>query len=111
VDDRNPVLQNDFMQYIRQPERIGKILTRLMARRGFQRQISQEQLETAWAEAVGETLARQTRLGSLRRGTLEVFIRHKIYEQELLFQQTELMNALNVALSEKKIKRLKFTLR
>jgi predicted nucleic acid-binding Zn ribbon protein len=99
------------MQNSKQPERIGKVLTRLMARRGFQRQISQEQLEITWAEAVGETLAGQTRLGSLCRGTLEVFIRHKIFEQELSFQQTELINALNVALSEKKIKRLKFTLR
>jgi len=99
------------MQNGKQPEQIGKILTRLMARRGFQRQISQEQLETAWKKALGRTLAGQTRLGSLRRGTQEVFIRHKIFEQELSFRQVELMNALNTALGENKIKRLKFTLR
>jgi len=98
------------MQNNCQPERIGKILTRVMARRGFQRQISQEQLSDAWAEAVGETLAAQTRLGNLRRGTLEIFIRHKIFEQELSFRQVELVQALNAVLGEKKIKRLKFTL-
>ncbi|MCL2117746.1 MAG: DUF721 domain-containing protein [Planctomycetaceae bacterium] len=98
------------MQNSRQPERIGKILTRIMARRGFQRQISQEVLETVWGKMVGETLAGKTRIGSLRRGTLEVFIRHKIFEQELSFRQAELVQALNAALGENKIKRLKFTL-
>ena len=98
------------MQNDGQPERIGKILTRLMARRGFQRQISQDVLDTTWQEHVGETLAGQTRLGSLRRGTLEVFIRHKILEQELSFRQVELVQSLNAVLAEKKIKRLKFTL-
>ena len=98
------------MQNSKHPERIGKILTRVMARRGFQRQISQEQLTGVWTEAVGETLAAQTRLGNLRRGTLEIFIRHKIFEQELSFRQVELLQALNAVLGEKKIKRLKFTL-
>ena len=98
------------MQNSRQPERIGKILTRIMARQGFQRQISQGVLETAWGKMVDETLAGKTRIGSLRRGTLEVFIRHKIFEQELSFRQAELVQALNAALGENKIKRLKFTL-
>jgi len=98
------------MQDSRQPERIGKILTRLMARQGFQRQISQELFANAWADVVGETLAGQTRLGNLRRGTLEVFIRHKIIEQELSFRQDELAQALNAVIGENKIKRLKFTL-
>jgi len=98
------------MQDSKQPERIGKILTRLMARQGFQRQISQELLANAWVEVVGETLAGQTRLGNLRRGTLEVFIRHKIIEQELSFRQIELTQSLNAVIGENKIKRLKFTL-
>ena len=98
------------MQNRNQPERIGKIITRIMARRGFQRQISQELLDNVWTETVGETLAGQTRLGTLRRGTLEIFVRHKILEQELSFRQIELMQALNVAMGENKIKRLKYTL-
>jgi len=99
------------MQDSRQPERIGKILTRIMARQGFQRQISQEVLVTAWETAVGENIAGQTRLGGLRRGTLEIFVRHKIFEQELSFRQVELVQALNAALGENKIKRLKFSMR
>ena len=98
------------MQSSRQPERIGKILTRIMARRGFQRQIAQDLLETVWTETVGKTLAAQTRLGTLRRGTLELFVRHKILEQELSFRQVELVQALNAAIGENKIKRLKYTL-
>ncbi|MCL2622913.1 MAG: DUF721 domain-containing protein [Planctomycetaceae bacterium] len=98
------------MQNSSHPERIGKIITRIMARRGFQRQISQELLEIAWTDTVGETLAGQTRLGTLRRGTLEIFVRHKIFEQELAFRQAELMQTLNIAVGDNKIKRLKYTL-
>lgn len=98
------------MQNGGKPERIGKIITRIMARQGFQRQIAQELLESAWLEAVGETLAGQTQLGTLRRGTLEIFIRHKLLEQELSFRQVELVQALNTAIGENKIKRLRYTL-
>lgn len=91
-------------------ERIGNILTRIMARRGFQRQIFQEQLETVWGEIVGETLADQTRPGNIRRGTLEIFVAHTIFEQELSLRQAELLPKLNAALGENKIKRFKFTL-
>lgn len=98
-------MQNDY-----RPERIGSILTRLMARRGFQRQIFQEQLETVWAEIVGEKLAEQTRPGAVRRGTLEIFVSHSIFEQELSFMQPVLLQKLNAVIGENKIKRFKFTL-
>ena len=98
------------MQNNHKPERIGKILTRIMARRGFQRQIFQEQIENIWAEAVGETLAGQTRPGNIRRGVLEVFVAHSIFEQELSFLQPEILQKLNAAMGENKIKRFKFTL-
>jgi len=89
------------------PERIGRIVTRIMARHGFHRRISSEQLEQVWREAVGEMVAERTRLGSLRRGVLEVFISHPLIGQELSFRQTELTEALNQVSKDFKIKRLK----
>ena len=106
----NPITRKDLMQNNHKPERIGKILTRIMARRGFQRQIFQEQIENIWAETVGEILVGQTRPGNIRCGVLEVFVAHSIFEQELSLLQPEILQKLNAAMGEKKIKRFKFTL-
>ena len=94
-------------EQIGRPERIGRIVTRIMARHGFSRRIASEQLEEAWRDAVGETIAAQTRLGSLRRGVLDVFVSHPLIGQELSFRQTELTEALNQVSRDFKIKRLK----
>ena len=99
--------KSNIPEQVGRPERIGRIVTRIMARHGFNRQISSEQLEQVWRDAVGETMAAQTRLGSLRRGVLEVFVSHPLIRQELSFHQTELTEALNQASRDFKIRRLK----
>ncbi|MDR1493817.1 MAG: DUF721 domain-containing protein [Planctomycetaceae bacterium] len=92
------------------PERIGKILTRIMARYGFQQEISQEQLEKIFTETLGQTFTSQICFGSIRRGALEIFVTHPVLKSELSFRQTELLNALNRSLADKKIKRIKITI-
>jgi len=89
------------------PERIGRIITRIMARRGFQREISQEQLEKSWKEILGQPLASQTRLGTIRRGVLEVFVSHPALKTEISLRQTELLTALNQVLADGKIAKMK----
>ena len=62
----------------RGPKRIGDVLPELMSRRGYARVESTAIYHQAWSQAAGPLTARYTRLGSLRRGTLEVVVSTKL---------------------------------
>ena len=66
----------------------------LLARRGYAAETAGEELEQAWAEAVGPELAAKSRPGSVRRGVLAVFAAHSTVVQELTFQETAVVDAL-----------------
>ena len=51
--------------------------------RGWGRSQERLRLEQAWNEAAGAEHARHTRIGSLRRGTLEVIVDNAVLLQEL----------------------------
>ena len=72
----------------RGPQTIGNVLSELMARRGFARVQSAAAYEAAWREAAGPLAAKYTRVGLLRRGTLEVVVANSTLVQELGFQKT-----------------------
>ncbi len=83
----------------RGPKPLGEILGALVAARGYGRLSSQAQLEAAWAAAVGETAARQSRAGTLRRGVLDVTVAHPALLEELAaFRKPALLAALREAL-------------
>ena len=65
------------------PELVGEILSRVFTARGWGRRQERLRLERAWAEAVGPEAARQTRVGGLRRGVLEVVVGNAVLLQEL----------------------------
>ena len=46
------------------PERLSRALAELIARRGYARVRAAGQLQSAWAEIAGVTIARQTRVGT-----------------------------------------------
>src|SRR5437899_5927838 len=78
-----------------QPEKLGEILSRLFTARGWGRRQERLRLEEAWAAAVGPELAQQTRVGSLRRGVLEVMVANAILLQELAhYQKRRLLEQL-----------------
>ena len=92
----------------RGPEPIGDILAELMARRGFAGVRSAAACEAAWRQAAGELAARYTRVGSIRRGKLEVTVANSTLVQELSFQKPALLKALATLLPDRKIKDLRF---
>jgi predicted nucleic acid-binding Zn ribbon protein len=65
------------------PERLGEILSRLFAARGWGRRQGRLHLENAWAEAVGPAHAPHTRVAGLRRGVLEIEVDNGVLLQEL----------------------------
>ena len=86
----------------RGPERIANVLSELMARRGFARVRSGADCESAWNEAAGP-LAAYTRVGQLRRGTLEVVVANSTLIQELTFQKAGLLETLRRLLPDQPI--------
>jgi predicted nucleic acid-binding Zn ribbon protein len=81
------------------PEPIGEILSRLFTARGWGRRQERGHLERAWAEAVGAEGAKQTRVGGMRRGVLEIIVGNAALLQELAhFQKRRLLEQLRVRL-------------
>jgi hypothetical protein len=90
---------------------IGDILSELFARRGYARMRSQDHLEQAWREAVGEPGANYTRVGWLRRGVLDIYVANSVLLQELAgFQQEKLLSKLQQTLRSDEIRAIRFRL-
>ena len=79
-------LHSGSMTY-RGPKMIGDVVSELMARSGFGRLQSAEAFDAAWREAAGPLTAKYSRVGRLRRGTLEVVVANSVLVQELGFQR------------------------
>lgn len=79
----------------RGPRPISEILAELFAARGLGRIQSAKRLEDAWNEAVGEPNRRQTKVGEVRRGVLNVTVAHSSLLEELAaFQKPKILESL-----------------
>ena len=92
----------------RGPKVIGDVLSELMARRGYARVQSAAAYDAAWREAAGPLAAEYTRVGQLRRGTLEVVVANSTLVQELGFQKRMLLKNLAELLPDEGIENLRF---
>ncbi len=91
------------------PEPIGEILSRLFAARGWGRRQERLRLEAAWCDAVGPKSVTHTRIGTLRRGVLEVLVDNAVLLQELShFQKRRLLEQLRRQLKGVAITDLRF---
>lgn len=64
-------------------------------------------MKDAWRQAVGEALAVQTRVGALRRGTLEIVAANSLLSQELLFKKTQILASLQSQLPPETVRNLR----
>lgn len=79
--------------------------------RGYARLRGDAQLQSAWAEAAGATIARQTRAVAIRRGVLHVAVDHAPLLSELAgFYRQTLVEKLREQHADLKIRDLKFKL-
>ena len=79
----------------RGPRSLSDILGELFTVRGYGRLWSRQELEDAWNRAVGEPYCRQTQLGEVRRGVLNVTVAHSALLEELVsFRKAELLGML-----------------
>ena len=92
----------------RRPKRVGNLINDIITRRGIAAEQSNQVLQSAWDAAVGMNLANQTRIGSLRRGVLEIVVDNSSLLQLVSFDQDRLLEQLNQQLRKAEIKRLQF---
>jgi predicted nucleic acid-binding Zn ribbon protein len=91
------------------PERISEILSRLFTARGWGRRQERSRLEQAWSEAAGAEMSRQTRVGTFRRGILEIEVGNAVLIQELAqFHKRKLLEQLKRKLTGVMLKDLRF---
>ena len=76
------------------PTPIARLMSRLMARTGYDRQLATEGLAEAWRQAVSGPLRDASRPGLVRRGVLEVFVSHSALVQEFGFQKRAVLARL-----------------
>ena len=80
----------------------------LMARRGYARLQTGDNLQEAWSEAVGKPLAGFTRAGRVQRGILEVIVSNSTILQELNFAQIQILEKLQKLVPDTNVKKLRF---
>jgi len=94
----------------RGPQKIANVLAELMARRGYGRVRAGEVYDQAWRDAAGSLLAQYTRVGTLRRGALEITVANSTLLQEVTFQKADLLKRLVGLLPNEGIRDLRFWL-
>lgn len=105
LERRRAAQQRRF--YARRPKRIDNVLAQVVQKRGYAQVRAAGERDEAWAAAAGE-VASATRVGVLRRGTLEILVGNSLMMQELTFRKEELISKLQTALPDEGIKQLRF---
>lgn len=94
--------------HARKPKGIANVLAQLISARGYGRIQAEADFGAAWRKAAGETVAKFTRPGRLRRGTLDVTATNSAIVQELTFQKQQILTQLNTELPDAKIRNIRF---
>jgi hypothetical protein len=76
------------------PTSIGRLMSRLMSRTGYDREQAAGSLATAWQQAAPESLRGASQPGLVRRGVLEVFVSHSALVQEMGFHKRDVVARL-----------------
>ena len=91
------------------PKKLGDILGYVAAKYGFAQTTTKNELETIWNEVAGDRYRSGTRVGPLRRGTLEIGVQNGLLLQELEgFQKAMLLKQLQERTRNVTVKALKF---
>jgi len=76
------------------PRSIGSVMSRLLARTGYDQQQATSGLATAWEQAAPAAFRGCSQAGLVRRGVLEVFVSHSALVQEMGFHKREVIARL-----------------
>ena len=77
------------------PTKIGRLMSRLMARTGYDCEQGSSGLAGAWQQAAPENMRDLSQPGLVRRGVLDVFVSHSALVQEMGFSKRQIITTLN----------------
>ena len=98
--------------YKKKPNTLGQALSQFISSRGLASSMQNQQLTDVWKEVAGERIAAGTKIGTLKNGTLSVFVGNSALLGELVsFHQQSLLKGLQKSYSQQQIKQLKFRLK
>jgi len=89
------------------PKKLGDVLPTLMARRGYARVRSNDDLQAAWQKAAG-VLAKFSQAGRVQRGSLEVIVGNSTILQELNYAQAKILAELQKLAPDADVRKLRF---
>jgi hypothetical protein len=93
----------------RGPKKLGDLLPSVLTDYGLPSVTAREELELAWSAAAGPIVAARTKVGSLRRGVLEVFVFDPILLQELEgYEKQRLLADMKERVYHNRVEGLKF---
>ncbi len=90
------------------PKSAADVIAQVMNKRGYARIQASEAFDELWQQAVGESLARYTRVGNLRRGVLEVTVASSTVMQELQFNKRNILRKIKQTDPQTRISDLRF---
>ncbi|MEE2641154.1 MAG: DUF721 domain-containing protein [Planctomycetota bacterium] len=97
-DDEDFLEQANFFSkrqiYRRKPKKADEILGRLLARKGYQQNESNRQIEEIWESIIDTRLKGQTRATGIRGGKLQVVVNNAVINQELAFKKRQLLEKI-----------------
>jgi hypothetical protein len=94
--------------YAGRPKKIGDVVAQLITARGYGRIHADSEIQAAWRAAAGDSLARFTRPGRVRRGQLEISVGNSTVVQELTFEKQRILAALQAEIPHARIRDLRF---
>jgi hypothetical protein len=95
-------------RWLRTPTKATRLISDLFARHGLAQTQASEELATAWRAVVGETWAKQTRVGPIRRGVCEVTVANSALLQQISFQQRDILSQLQSRQPHFNIRQIRF---
>jgi predicted nucleic acid-binding Zn ribbon protein len=91
------------------PRKIGDLIGQIFVRRGLGELSALRELEEAWRTVAGESIARRSRVGAFRRGTLEILVDNAVLLQELSgFHKQRLLAGMQANARHSRISALRF---
>ena len=76
------------------PRAIGSVMSRLLARTGYDQERGVDGLTAAWQQVAPAALRGSSQAGLVRRGVLDVFVSHSALVQEMGFYKQEVLARL-----------------
>lgn len=101
-------LVHQRQRFKRKPRRSADIIARLMARKGYAQQQSADELIQAWARTADSGWRSQTRVGTIRRGVLEIVVGNSVLNQRLEFEKQKLLRQMADQLPHAGLKDIRF---